>query len=324
MPTSICRSALVLTAVIAAAACSSDSSSAPKQAIAPDGASCTTGVLATNGTPSTGTITSNNCALYSTYDDDSGPAASYAINLTAGRLYQVRDSLPASIQGSASLVLVGKSTTDTSTHVVLAEAVSEEPNNEDGIWFYALTTGTYSLRVASTDTADHNVPYSVNAVSCPIVATVAAADTVYGDSASTIGTTGCTELFSFWGSPNDSSVVNYYVVQFSAGQTRNINVYSSAFTAGWYLGGPGFNSMDDVDGGNDEAGDGQAANTFTALESDSAGAYTLAVGSDPYGGTGSYALTILPTSLVPASRVPSGAPRAVTHLSQRQRVHIVR
>jgi hypothetical protein len=324
MTSSVQRSTLVLATVAIAAACSSSSS--PKVVVPPpDGAQCTVGALAINGAASTGTISTSMCQLYSTYQSDSTYSASYAIKVTAGTLYQVRDSLPASIHGNASLVLVGKDSTDTTKKIVLAEAQAETPNNEDGIWFYATKSGTYSLRVSSTDTSDHNPAYSVNAVSCPIVHTMAAADTAYGDSASTLGATGCTQLFTFFNN-DDSSVVKYYLVQFAAGQTRYINVYSTDFESGWYIGGADFNAMADVDGGSSNDDWAMGAGSYDSFTADSAGTYTLAVGSDSYGGTGSYSVTILPASLVLPSRVArvlQSGPRVVK-LRQQQRVHILR
>lgn len=346
MSTLVHRGGIIVAGLAVVTACNNNNG--PKRhAIAPDGA-CTTGYLNVNGSVVSGSVngSATSCQFYAAYNSgpgDSSYSASFGITVTAGTLYQIRDSTTATQAGAASIVLVGANPADTAQRILLAEAQGESPyENEDIIWFYAPTSGTYSVRLANTSTADTAFAYSVSAVSCPVVATLAATDSSYGDSARVLDQTGCKQLFQFFTQTTDSSQVNYYLVNYAAGQTRYINVYSTAFSAGYSIGGYGFNSMADVDqpgstGGSDS---GQTANSFDGVQSDSAGMYVLAVGSAPYGGAGTYDLTILPASELPPERVPSaGGPRiesprgqragarpahqagAISHL---QRVHVLR
>lgn len=80
------RRLLVGGVVVAAAACSSDSTR-PSPLKGPDAAaSCQTGTIASNGTPVTGTIsTSSDCRLFDAGDNDTVTAASYAVGLTPAR-----------------------------------------------------------------------------------------------------------------------------------------------------------------------------------------------------------------------------------------------
>jgi hypothetical protein len=336
----------IIVAVLAIVTACNNNNGPKRHAVAPDGA-CTTGYLSVNGAAASGSVngSATSCRFYAAYSSgsDSSYSASYGITVTAGTLYQIRDSLPATQAGDASIVLVGANPADTAQRIVLAEATGEDPyGNEDGIWFYAPTSGTYSVRLSNESTTDTAFSYSVSAVSCPVVATLAATDSSYGDSARVLNQTGCKQLFQFFTQTTDSSQVNYYLVNYAAGQVRYINVYSTAFSAGYEIGGYGFNSMADVDqpGSNGASDSGQTANSFDGVQSDSAGMYVLAVGSAPYGGSGTYDLTILPASELPPERVPSaGGPRieslrgqrararpgqqarAISHL---QRVHVLR
>jgi hypothetical protein len=188
------------------------------------------------------------------------------------------------------------------------------------LWFYAPSSGTYSLRAMDRDTLVRNMAYTMQVVTCPVVATILAKDTDYVDSASSIATTGCKHQYTYFGS-GDSTFVNYYLVEFNPRQVRYFTVQSSAFTPGFEIGGPNFDSMWDLTGtGVGDAGN----NVYASLGSDSGGTYTLDVGSTTYGGGGAYTLRILSPSMAP-ERVPRGAVLGKTiHLKPSQRVHILR
>jgi len=331
-----CAGVVVATLAVATA-CSSDNG--PKAGPATPDGKCTTGYLTVNGSAVNGTVNgaATSCLFFGAYQatGDSAYSASYGITVTAGTLYQVRDSVAADLNGQASLVLIGTDPADASQRIVLTESEGEAPyDNQDFIWFYAPTSGTYSLRIATESALDTAYSYTVSAVSCPVVATVAATDTIYGDSARALNQTGCRQVYAFFGEMADSTQVNYYLLDYAAGQSRYLNIYSTDFTSGSYAGGYGFNSMDDINqfGSDDWSGYGQAANSYDELKSDSAGVYVLAVGSVPYGGAGTYDLSILPPSLVPPERVPSIRGPRVRSLPGRQarvsprlrRVHILR
>lgn len=164
--------------------------------------------------------------------------------------------------------------------------------------------------------------YTMQMSSCPVVATVAASDTDYVDSTSTLATNGCQQVYQFFDN-GDSTYVNYYLVAFAAGQTRYFGVTSTAFTPGWEVGGPNFDSMWDLFGsdGNGWYGSG----SFQSFQADSAGTYTLAVGSTTYGESGAYRLFVVTGSEL-TQRVP-GAPILSTkavHLHSSQRIRTLR
>lgn len=310
-----CCAASILVGV---AACSFDSIGPA----APDGPSCTQGTISANGATVSGAIsTTGDCELWDDFVGEAVYAASYNLAVTAGKIYSVTGTASAT-EGPLENTLVGLTAAD--TEGVLAASWGNAFGYNAGnnvLWFYAPTSGTYALRAMDEDTAVKNMAFTMQVVTCPVVATVAPADTDYVDSTSSIATTGCKQQYTYFGSGGDSTFVNYYLVQFNPRQIRYFNVQSSAFTPGWEIGGPNFDSMWDVNStGIADFGN----NAYASLGSDSGGTYTLAVGSTTYGGAGAYTLRILSPSLAPA-RVPPGAVLGKTiHLKASQRLHILR
>jgi hypothetical protein len=322
MTPSFSRYLLVAGTLATVAACSDSSS--PKALKAPDGASCTQGTINANGAAVTGTVTTSSCKVYNVWESDSTHSASHALAVQAGKLYSVTSSITGATQlpGYATSSLVGLTAADTELTVAISGWWGNTNPLLNVLWFYAPTSGTYSLRTYLSDTTALGYTYSTQIVTCPVIATVAAADTDYVDAASAIGTSGCKQQFTFFGPEDDSTYVNYYLVQFDSAQTRWFNVQSTAFTPGWEVGGPGFDSMWDLDGSN--GNDGQGNGTWRSLTSDSAGTYTLAVGPTTHGSSGAYILSIVAPSLAP-SRVPQGLGRGETvHLGRSKQVHVLR
>lgn len=319
---------LVAGGVIAAVtACSSDSSS-PKTLKGPDAAAnCQTGTIAANGAAVTGTIsTSSDCRLFDAGDRDTVTAASYALGLTAGKIYSVT-TVGQGSSGDPTNELFGATVSGDTAGVAESwgYTLNGSGSRDNTLWFYAPVSGTYSLRVFDDDTSNKTMAYTMQVSSCPVISTVAASDTNYVDSTSSLATGGCQQAYQFFDG-GDSSSVNYYLVSFAAGQTRYFGVTSTAFTPGWEVGGPNFDSMWDLDGsgGTGDSGSGN----FESFTSDSAGTYTLAVGSVPFGGTGAYRLWIVTESTLP-QRVPGGpvlSSKSVksVHLSAARRIRALR
>lgn len=285
--------------VVGVAACSIDTTG-PVALTPPGGPSCTQGTISANGATVSGAIsTTGDCELWDDFAGQAVYTASYDLAVTAGNIYSVTGTGSAT-EGPLENTLVGLTAAD--TEGVLAASWGNAFGNNAGnnvLWFYAPTTGTYSLRAMDEDSAVKNMAFTMRVVTCPVVATVAPSDTDYVDSTSFIATTGCKQQYTYFAS-GDSTFVNYYLVQFSPGQTRYFNVQSSAFTPGWEIGGPDFDSMWDVNStGIADFGN----NAYAPFGSDSGGTYTLAVGSTTYGGAGAYTLRILPPSLTPARAV---------------------
>jgi hypothetical protein len=321
MHTSFGRLLLAGGVVAVAAACSSDSTSPPSLKGPDAAANCQTGTIANNGTV-TGTISaSSDCRLFDAGDNDTVTAASYGVGLTAGKIYSVTTVAQGS-SGDPTNELFGPTVSGDTAAV--AESWGYDLNgsgsSDNTLWFYAPVSGTYSLRVFDDDT--NSMSYTMQLSSCPVIATVAASDTDYVDSTSSLATSGCQQVYTFF-YDGDSSYVNYYLVSFNAGQTRYFGVTSSAFTPGWEVGGPNFDSMWDLDGSGGTSGYGSG--TFQSFTSDSAGTYTLAVGSTTYGESGAYRLFVVTESELP-QRVP-GAPILSTkavHLHSSQRIRTLR
>jgi hypothetical protein len=305
--------------VVGIVACSFDGTG--PEALHPVGPSCSQGTISANGATVSGAISiTGNCDLWDDYVGEGAYVASYALAVTAGKLYSVTGTASAA-DGPLENTLVGLTAAD--TEGVLAASWGNAFANNAGnnvLWFYAPMSGTYSLRAMDRDTTVKNMAYTMRVVTCPVVATVAPTDTDYVDSASSIATTGCKQEYTFFGS-GDSTFVNYYLVQFNPRQVRYFNVQSSAFTPGLEIGGPGFDSMWDVNStGVADSGN----NVYASLGSDSGGTYTLDVGSTTYGGAGAYTLRILSPSLAPARVPPDAVLGKTIHLKASQRVHILR
>jgi len=307
-------------------ACSYDSTG-PGAPYPPNGPSCPQGTISFNGTISangpmvSGAIsTTGDCKLWDAFVGDAVYTASYALSVTAGKIYSVTATGSAT-EGPIENTLVGLTAAD--TEAVFAASWGNAFANNAGnnvLWFYAPDSGTYSLRAMDRDTLVTDMAYTMQVVTCPVVGTVLPKDTDYVDNASSIATTGCKHQYTYFGS-GDSTFVNYYLVQFNPRQVRYFNVQSSAFTPGWEIGGPNFDSMWDLTG-TGAAGFGN--NVYVSLGSDSGGTYTLDVGSTTYGGAGPYTLSIVSASLA-AARAPLGAVLGKTiHLKASQRVHILR
>jgi hypothetical protein len=315
-----CYAAGILVGVVA---CSSDSTS-PVVLHPPDGSSCSQGTISANGATVSGTIsTTSDCKLSDSWDGDSAYSASYAMAVTAGKIYSVTGTGSAAGGGAVENLLVGLTTADTEEIVAASSnTMNGSGSGNNVLWFYAPTSGTYSLRALDEDTSVKNMAFTMQVVTCPVVATVAASDTDYVDSTSSIATSGCKHQYTFFGGGDDSTFVNYYLVQFSAGQTRYFGVQSSAFTPGFEVGGPNFDSMWDLNG-NGTADNGN--NDYAALTADSGGTYTLDVGSTTYGGSGAYRLSILAPSLAPEHVPPGSLSQGKTvHLKASQRMRILR
>ena len=157
----------------------------------PVGPSCSQGTISANGATVSGTIsTTGNCDLWDDYAGEGAYVASYALAVTAGELYSVTGTASA-VDGPLENTLVGMTTAD--TEGVLAASWGNAFAGNAGnnvLWFCAPTSGTYSLRAMDRDTTVKNMAYTMQVVTCPVVATIALADTEYVDNAS-IGTTGC-------------------------------------------------------------------------------------------------------------------------------------
>jgi hypothetical protein len=282
--------------VVGVVACSFDGTG-PAALRTPEGPSCSQGTISANGPTVSGAIsTTGDCELWDNFVGEPVYAASYVLAVTAGQVYSVTGTASAA-DGPLENTLVGLTAAD--TEGVLAASWGNAFANNAGnnvLWFSAPTNGTYSLRAMDKDTTVKNMAFTMQVVTCPVVATVAPADTDYVDSASSITTTGCKQQYTYFDS-GDSTFVNYYLVQFNPRQIRYFNVRSSAFTPGWEIGGPNFDSMWDV---NSTGVAGFGNNVYTSLGSDSGGTYTLAVGSTTYAGAGAYTLRILSPSLAPA------------------------
>jgi hypothetical protein len=314
------KSFLTAGLLTAVAACSSDSASSPKALIGPDGAACSQSNVSANGSAVTGTVSASACKLWNVWNNDSTRSASSAIGVQAGKLYSVTSTATGTTGTNVWLgnSLVGNTTADTESTVAISGGNSNTTPLNNVLWFYAQASGTYSLRTWLSDTAQTGYTYTTQVVTCPIVATVAASDTDYVDTSS-VGTSGCKQQYTFFS--NDSSYVTYYLVQFDAGQTRFFNVQASAFSAGFEVGGPGFDSMWDLDGSNGTSG--ISNGEYRGLTADSAGTYTLAVGSTTYGGSGAYVLSVVSESLLPTQRVPQPPLGSQSvHLRASQRLHI--
>jgi hypothetical protein len=306
--------------VVGVVACSFDSVG-PGTLYPPNGPSCSQGTITANGPTVSGAISNTgNCKLWDAFVGDAVYTASYDLTVTGGQIYSVTGTGSAD-DGPLENTLVGLTAAD--TQAVFAASSGNAFGNNAGnnvLWFYAPASGTYSLRAMDRDTLVTDMAYTMQVVTCPVVGTVLAKDTDYVDNASSIGTTGCKHQYSYFGS-GDSTFVNYYLVQFNPRQVRYFNVQSSAFTPGWEVGGPNFDSMWDLTG-TGAAGSGN--NVYVSLGSDSGGTYTLDVGSTTYGGAGAYTLSVVSASLAQA-RVPQGAVLGKTiHLKASQRVHILR
>jgi hypothetical protein len=316
------KSALAVAALVGAVACSSDSTS-PTPLHPPDGATCTQGTISANGPAVSGAIsTTTDCKLADAWDGDSVYAASYAVAVTAGKMYSLTATGQASGNGYVENLLIGLTAADTEELLAASSSWDSFTGGADNnvLWFYAPTGGTYSLRVLDSDTSYKTMAYTMQLATCPIVATVAASDTTYSDSTSSIGTGGCKQQYTFFGG-DDSTYVNYYLVQFAPGQTRFFNVTSAAFSGGWEIGGPNFDSMWDINGNGNASSN---SSDYESVQADSGGTYTLAVGSTTVGGSGAYTLNVLPPSLIP-QRVPGAPLKAqAAHLSPSRRLHILR
>jgi len=308
---------LAASALAAVVGCSSASSPAPLKP--PDGATCSQGTISANGAAVSGTVSSTNCSLNDAYDNVSPLTASNAVAVKAGTLYSVTSTVSGNV-GWASNLLVGETAADTELLVAASDGYSNAAPLTNVLWFYAPTSGTYSLRTLNGDTTVHTYTYTTQLVTCPVISTVTVSDTDYVDSASSVGTSGCKQQYTFFGDEDDSTFVNYYLVQFGAGQTRFFNVQSTAFTAGLEIGGPGFDSMWDLDGSNGTSVSGN--DNYESLTSDTAGTYTLAVGATTHGQSGAYRLSVLAPSLVPVEHVSTPLGRTV-HLGRAARVHML-
>jgi hypothetical protein len=289
--------------VLAAAACGGDNN-----VTGPDSGACVKGQIA-NGSTASGRLGSTSCSFVDpVWLEDGAFYDAYTVRVTAGKAYEFtarNDNHQTDYD--YVLELWGNGSNGDPSQLL---AVSDDEGggffrHDPQMLFVAPKSGTYSLRMMAYSLDDTST-YTLTARECPVHGVIT---TSFSDANQALRTSDCVLSDPYFS--GDSSRVALYSVHMDANTSRVITIVSSDFDPGFQIGGPGFDVRCSLDGCSSWSADAVDSVTATFF-ADSAGEYTLAVGSRAYTDTGTFKLMV--EAAVPTPRVVSpikASPRVV-------------